>query len=158
MRIVCPECHTLHEFKTPLDDHTITCEKCKTTFLTPIEALPDTIQSREDLEISMKELEDAFAIEKSRLSATLNEQYKITRGRIEQAFERAEIARKKKAERSEAKSVKNPIANKLHRFQLIPYVLNSVIVSSKQFILIISIIFTKFIPCRPDKFTKINLG
>ena len=121
MRIVCPECHTLHEFKTPLDDRTITCGKCKTTFLTPIEALPDTIQSREDLEISIKELEDAFAIEKSRLSTKLNEQYKIKRGRIEQAFERAEIAREKKAETSEAKSVKNPIANKLLKIVLSIY-------------------------------------
>jgi len=121
MQTVCPECHTLHEFKKPLNDYTVTCEKCKTVFLSPIEALPDTIQSREDLEASINELEDAFTAEKRRLDDRLEKQHKDARRQIEQKFEKTETEIKKKAEANEAKSVKDPIAIKLLKIVLSIY-------------------------------------
>lgn len=129
MQAICPDCLTTHELNVPLKDYTVTCNKCRTIFLAPTEALPTAIQSHDDLETSIKKLEDAYTQERYQLEDRLQKQFKTTKRQLEQDYEKSEKELRKTRDTEADTTVKHPVANKLLKIVLTIYFLAVIIVN-----------------------------
>ncbi|MDM8555517.1 cyclic nucleotide-binding domain-containing protein [Desulfococcaceae bacterium HSG7] len=115
MHTKCPNCHAVYEIKKPTRETRLTCKKCKTIFLTPVEAL--CFDEQEDFGFVKKQLKHSFQEARRQLKQTYHE----SAAQLDRKHKQAQQKRAHSAEPTEEYAVKKPLARKLIKSVLMIY-------------------------------------
>lgn len=116
MQIVCPECFAPYASRKPVNANKLTCPKCKTVFLTPVELLLQHRALPPNWSKKQKALDSNYRRDLDRLS----DKYATMR---EKMFAEAQQRAKEREAATDETIVKQPLANKLLRICLLIYFL-----------------------------------
>ncbi len=114
MNTTCPECHAVYEFKKPTRNTRVTCKRCHTVFLTPVEYL--NLKNRDDSKTVRKRLKNEVQKENQQLRQHYQ---KVSRQFKEDKLKKAK--KKLKQNENDAYRVEKPLIRKLLTSVLLIY-------------------------------------